>query len=144
MKEIPIAYVRANQFGMAAFIVLSILLQQPLLIAVVWVIEAAGLLIGAKANVFIAVIKPFVRHRLASSLMEAVELQRFNNSIALSLLSLSVIFLFGFHWLVAGYIFAGMVALAAICAILGYCIGCTLYYQFKQWKLRRNLASRQG
>nr|WP_309225027.1 DUF4395 family protein [Paenibacillus sp. JMULE4] len=35
-----------------------------------------------------------------------------------------------------GYLFAGMVAAAAFVAICGFCVGCFLYFQFKQLRNR--------
>ncbi|OXM14233.1 hypothetical protein CGZ75_14820 [Paenibacillus herberti] len=45
--------------------------------------------------------------------------------------------LFALGWSVAGYIFLGMMFAAALAAILGYCIGCTIYFQFKQFRARQ-------
>jgi hypothetical protein len=30
-----------------------------------------------------------------------------------------------------------MVGLAALAAVAGYCIGCTIYYQYKKWRALR-------
>jgi hypothetical protein len=133
MKEIPIPYVRTNQAFMVLLIALSALLQQSWIIVLVFVIELIGLLVGVKGNLFIQIFKPFLKDWAARSHTEADELQRFNNSIAVTLLAISVIaLLLGFQ--IIAYIFAGMVALAALVAICGYCIGCTLYYQFKKFR----------
>jgi Domain of unknown function (DUF4395) len=45
-----------------------------------------------------------------------------------------VAFIFGLP--LAGYIFAGMVAVAASIALAGFCVGCFLYYQFKLQRFR--------
>jgi hypothetical protein len=84
----------------------------------------------------VSIVRPFLGSLVARSHTEALELQRFNNTIAVVLLTLSVIcFSLGFN--TAAYIFAGMVALAAFVAICGYCIGCTMYYQFKRLRAHR-------
>jgi hypothetical protein len=41
---------------------------------------------------------------------------------------------------VVGYIFSAMLFAAAFVAICGYCIGCTVYYQYKQYIARRKRA----
>jgi hypothetical protein len=134
MKEIPIPYVRVNQAFMVVLIACSFFLKAPLLIVAVFAIELTALVTGIRGNLFIQLAKPFLGKWLAGANTEAAELLRFNTSIAVVLLALSVIsFSFGFPTL--GYVFAIMVAIAAFAAICGYCIGCTLYYQFK--KLRR-------
>ncbi|MBP1993094.1 DUF4395 domain-containing protein [Paenibacillus eucommiae] len=135
MKEIPIPYVRSNQAAMVLFIALAVVLQQPWIIMLVGLVEVVGLIAGVKGNLFVSMAKPFLGSLIATSQKEAAELQRFNNSIAVTLLIISTIsFLLNFQ--VAGYIFAGMVAIAAFVAICGYCIGCTLYYQYKRLRAR--------
>lgn len=134
VKEIPIPFVRANQAIMVILIVLSALLQQPAIIAAVWAVQVCGLSFGARGNLFVQAARPFLSNRLSRYGTEAAELQRFNNSIAVILLTLSIIS-FWLGYSVMGYVFAGMVALAAFVAICGFCVGCFLYYQFK--RLRR-------
>jgi uncharacterized membrane protein len=136
LKEVPIPYVRSNQAAMVILIALSAIFQQPWIILIVFAVEVAGLAFGAKGNLFVSIARPFLGSLVARSHTEALELQRFNNTIAVVLLTLSVIcFSIGFN--TAAYIFAGMVALAAFVAICGYCIGCTMYYQFKRLRARR-------
>ncbi|OMF23853.1 hypothetical protein BK133_23470 [Paenibacillus sp. FSL H8-0548] len=135
MKEIPIPYVRANQTGIVTVLLIAIVLQLPWLIAALWVIQAAGLLFGPKANLFIRIARPLLTRYIASSQTEAAELQRFNNSLGVGFLTFSLLS-FAFGWSIAGYIFAGMMGAAALSAILGYCIGCTLYFQYKQFRAR--------
>lgn len=136
MKEIPVPFVRSNQVGIVVTLVLAIILQLPWLVAALWVVQVTQLLFGARANLFIAAARPFLTRFLVSPNTEAAELQRFNNSLGVGFLTLSLIgFLLG--WTAAGYIFAGMMGVAALGAILGYCIGCTIYFQFKQFRARR-------
>ncbi|RKI98125.1 DUF4395 family protein, partial [Butyricicoccus sp. 1XD8-22] len=42
-------------------------------------------------------------------------------------------------WNIAGYIFTIMVAVASFVAILGFCVGCFIFYQLKMFKYRRSL-----
>jgi hypothetical protein len=136
MQEIPVPYVRANQAGMVLFVLLAIVLQQPWLITVLWIIQVLGLAFGLKANVFIQLAKPFLASRIAGAQTEARELLRFNQSIAVVLLTVSVIFLWINAHSVIGYVAAGMVGVAALVAICGFCVGCFLYYQLKM-RMRR-------
>ncbi|UUZ78992.1 DUF4395 domain-containing protein [Paenibacillus sp. P26] len=136
-NEIPLPYVRTNQAGIVLLVLLAILLRQPAIIAALWAIQVMNLWQGVRANVFVMLAAPPLRNRIAGAPTEARELQRFNNSIAVILLTLSLLF----FWLdpsgPAGYILAGLVGAAALSAICGYCIGCTLYYQFKRLRRRR-------
>lgn len=138
MKEIPIPYVRSNQTGIVVVLLIAIGLQLPWLIAALWIIQVTGLIFGPKANLFIRIARPFLTRYAASAQTEAAELQRFNNTLGVGFLTFALLS-FALGWPVAGYIFAGMMGAAALAAILGYCIGCTLYFQFKQFRARQRL-----
>lgn len=129
MKEIPVSYVKANQVGIILFILAAVSLQQPLILLALWLIQFAGLILGPRANLFIVVIKPFLDTEQEET--QSGELQRFNNILGLVFLTASLVsFSFGFK--IAGYSFAGAFALAAFIALLGFCVGCTIYYQYKK------------
>ncbi len=132
MKEIPIPYVRANQAGIVLIVVLAAVLRQPALIAALWAIQVLGLWQGIRANLIVQLAAPLLRRRVAGAPGESQELLRFNNAIAVLLLTLSLLafWLNPGGWL--GYILAGFVAVAAFAALCGFCIGCFLYYQFKR------------
>ncbi|MGF7030725.1 hypothetical protein J2T17_001630 [Paenibacillus mucilaginosus] len=132
MKDIPIPYVRANQAGMVLFVLLAVVFQLPVLIVALWAIQVLGLWQGVRANLIVQLAAPLLRQRIAGAPTESPELQRFNNSIVVGLLTLSLIsfWISPGGWI--GYLFAGMVALAALAAICGFCVGCFLYYQLKR------------
>lgn len=132
MREIPIPYVRANQAGIVLLVVLAIVLQQPVLIAALWAIQVIGLWRGVRANLIVRLATPLLASRIAGAQTESAELQRFNNSIAVILLTVSLLCFWVLQAPLAGYTAAGMVAVAALIAICGYCVGCFLYYQFKK------------
>lgn len=136
MKEVPIPYVRSNQAGIVLSLIAFFITQSVWFIAALFVIQALGLAFGAKANLFVRIAKPFLTKLIAKSGTEAAELQRFNNSLAVLFLTVSLVsLLFGFQ--LAGNIFAAMMGAAALAALLGYCIGCTIYFQYKQFRARR-------
>lgn len=136
MKEIPVAYVRSNQAGIVITLIVSLGFQLPWLIAALWIVQVLGLLLGPRGNLFIAAARPLVAKRAASGPTEAAELQRFNNSLGVGFLTFSLL-AFQLGWSTAGYILAGMMGAAALGALLGYCIGCTIYFQYKQFRARR-------
>lgn len=136
MKEIPIPYVRSNQAGIVTVLLIAIALQSPWLIAALWIIQVTGLLFGPKTNLFIIAARPFLTRLIASANTEAAELQRFNSFLGIGFLTFSLLS-FALGWPLAGYIIAGMMGAAALAAILGYCIGCTIYYRYKQLRARR-------
>ncbi|EGL15926.1 DUF4395 family protein [Paenibacillus sp. HGH0039] len=133
MKEIPMSYIKANQAGIVLFAVLTFATRQPWLLGLLLAIQLAGLLL--RWNLFVQAAKPFLR---TDGETQAAELQRFNNVLAVLFLLLSVLS-FSVGWTAAGYIFAGMLLAAAGTALLGYCIGCTVYFQYKQLLARRRL-----
>jgi cobalamin synthase len=136
MREVPMRYVKANQTGIVLTVVLSFLFQQPWLLAALWVIQVVGLLTEGRFNVFVAIAKLILKGK--GQEMQAAELQRFNNVLAILFLTIALI-LFSFGWQIAGYIFSAMLLLAAGAALLGYCIGCTIYFWFKQLRAGRSI-----
>ncbi|MEX2460305.1 MAG: DUF4395 domain-containing protein [Paenibacillaceae bacterium] len=135
MRGIPMPYIKANQVGIVLFVLLAIFLQQPLLLTVLWVIQVYGLVFGF--NIFVRIVKPILN--VKGSETQAEELQRFNNILAIVFLTLAIIG-FATNLPVIGYIFSAILFLAAFVAICGYCIGCTVYYQYKQFIARQKRA----
>lgn len=139
MKEIPMPLIKANQLGMVLLVVLSYLpldygFRSHLFVYAAFVIQLIGWFAGPQWNLFMGIARLFVsRNRLEKAEKQAAELARFNQTIAVALLGLASVF-HAFGLTIAGHVFAGMVALAAFVAVLGYCVGCTIYYQYKKRK----------
>jgi len=144
MKEIPLPLIKTNQSGIVLFVVLALATQQPWWIYALFLIQLAGLIFGPRANLFILLGRLVLTgDRLGRSETQAAELARFNQTIAVSLLGLSSVFhLFGLGW--PGHIAAGMVGLAALAAVAGYCVGCTIYYQYKKRRALRARSRAEG
>ncbi|MBH5318632.1 DUF4395 domain-containing protein [Paenibacillus sp. GSMTC-2017] len=136
MKEIPISYVRSNQVGIVSSLLVAIIFDLPWLIAALFIVLLIGLVFGPKGNLFIIAAKPFVQKFIANGSTEAIVLQRFNNLLGLTFLTISLLS-FLLNWPIVGYVVAGIMGAAALAAILGYCIGCTIYFQFKQLRAKR-------
>lgn len=133
-KSIPRPAVRTNQW----FIVISVLISW--VTGMHWLLLLpliAGLLgIFANYNPVVRLALMFLRKPPASYVPEDAEQQRFNQTIACILLLLGFIS-FQLNWTALAYIFTVMVALAAFVAILGFCIGCFIHYQWTQYRYRR-------
>jgi len=144
MKEIPLPMIKTNQSGIVLFVILALATQQPWWIYALFLIQLIGLVIGPRANLFILLGRlALTDGRLKRSETQAAELARFNQTIAVSLLGLSSVFhLAGWSW--PGHVAAGMVGLAALAAVAGYCIGCTIYYQYKKWRALRARSRAEG
>jgi hypothetical protein len=93
-----------------------------------------GLLFGF--NPVMQIAKLFLRKPLSEYIPEDRDQQQFNQIIAVTCLALGLVGYIA-HWLVMAYIFTAMVALAAFIAILGFCIGCFIRYQWLQYRHRR-------
>lgn len=143
IKEVPIAKVRSNQIGIVITLLIAIIAQIPWLIAVVWLVQIMTRLLGAGANAFIIILEPIGQKLYGKKNTESLELQNFNLSLGITFLTISIICI-SLNWTLAAYIFAGMMMLAALAALLGYCIGCTIYYQYKKYQALRKSMNKQA
>jgi hypothetical protein len=136
MREVPMRYVKANQTGIVISVVLSFLFQQPWILAALWAIQLLGLLTEGRFSLFVIIAKLVLKEKGQET--QAAELQRFNNTLAVLFLTASLIS-FALDWQIAGYAFASMLLIAASVALLGYCIGCTVYFWIKQIRAGRGI-----
>ncbi|NOU98981.1 DUF4395 domain-containing protein [Paenibacillus planticolens] len=136
MREVPISFVKANQTGIVVFVLLALAFQWAWLVGILWVIQVLGLVGGAKWNVFVVAFKKIFSYKVTTAETQAQELTRFNNALAVLFLSISLA-AFAIGWAFVGYLFAGFLLLAAGAALLGYCVGCTIYFQYKQFVNRQ-------
>ncbi|MEK3877502.1 MULTISPECIES: DUF4395 domain-containing protein [unclassified Paenibacillus] len=137
MQGIPRPLVKLNQ----AFIVISVLLA--LLTGLHWILALplaaglSGLIFGY--NPVIRLCSPLLTKPRSAYVLEDPEQQQFNQKIAVFCLAGGLVsFLAG--WTIAGYIFTMMVGIAATVAILGFCIGCFIHYQWRMYTYRRKQA----
>lgn len=105
-------------------------------LGVLWSIQVVGLASGGKLNLFVQIGKAVLTGKGTDT--QAVELQRFNNILAVLFLSLALIS-FSLGWVAAGYVFSVMLLAAASAALLGYCVGCTVYFWYKQLRAGRKI-----
>ncbi|QQE77202.1 DUF4395 domain-containing protein [Alicyclobacillus sp. SO9] len=139
--SIPRPLVRTNQWTIVLTVVFSLTLH------VYWVLFIP-LLAGLMGLVFhfnpiMRGAKLFLRKAPSDYVPEDAQQQQFNQYIALSCLFLSLLG-FTFHWIIVGYTFAILVALAAFVAILGFCVGCFIRFQWSQYRYRRQARAQQG
>ncbi|ULO05104.1 DUF4395 domain-containing protein [Paenibacillus sp. 19GGS1-52] len=137
-KGIPRPLVKTNQ----GFIVISVLLTwltgQYWILALPLAAGVLGLVFGY--NPVIKLGAKFLTKERCAYLLEDAEQQQFNQSIAVFCLTAGLVsFIAG--WTIAAYIFTALVAVAATVAILGFCIGCFIHYQWKMYTYRRKQGS---
>ncbi|WP_100487862.1 DUF4395 domain-containing protein [Sporolactobacillus pectinivorans] len=132
--SIPRPLVRTNQW----IIVVSV--AATWITGVYWIL-LLPLLSGASGLLFhynpvMQLAKHFLKKPVSSYIPEDVDQQKFNQTIAVSCLTIGF-FSYLLHWHIVAYIFTAIVGLAAFVAILGFCIGCFIHFQWSQYRQRR-------
>ncbi|PKO11390.1 MAG: DUF4395 domain-containing protein [Chloroflexi bacterium HGW-Chloroflexi-2] len=134
-KGVPFPIVTLNRAVLTFGVLVSLLTQQIWIITILFLIILPTTLFGKRFSLVYYIGNILFKKQIQISQYEDAGLQRFNNTIATTLLGFSQIsFLAGQS--ILGWIFASMVMLASGVALLGFCIGCFLYYQFKIQRYR--------
>lgn len=134
-QSIPRPLVRTNQWFIVICVVVSWITGMYWLLLLPLI---AGLLgIVWNYNPVVQLAKLFLKKPPSQYVPEDAAQQKFNQTIAVILLLLGFVS-FALHWIVLAFIFTIMVALAAFIAILGFCVGCFIHYQWNQYKYRRS------
>jgi hypothetical protein len=138
VRTIPRPLVRTNQWVIVLSVLLTWITKQEWILAIPLVAGLMGLTIDINPIMWIA--KHFLKKHPSQYIPEEWEQQRFNQIISVICLAGGLIS-YVLNWNVLAAIFTIMVALAAFVAILGFCVGCFIRYQWKQYQYRRNLAN---
>ena len=129
-NDIPLPVVKLNRWVLLTGVILALLLQQPVITTFLFAIILPAVLFGQKGSLIFQLGTRLFAAQCARAELEDRRVQRFNNSIALILLGIAqIFFLTGLN--LGGWIFSVIVAIAAGVALLGFCFGCFLYFQFK-------------
>ncbi len=132
---VPFPIVRLNRVVIVTCVLIALVTQQPLVLTALFLLLLPAALFGRKASLIFAVGSRLFAKQNATAPKEDKRTQRFNNIIATVFLAVSnLAFLVGAP--VVGWAFAIGVAAAATVALLGFCVGCFIYYQFKLGKRR--------
>lgn len=136
MNTIPKPLVRINQSFVAINALLYLVFRQPLFLVLPILVGFTSILFDF--NPLFVIGKKFLKKPMFEYIQEDKAQQRFNQILALSMYTFSFIsYLIGQFTL--SYIFAIMVLIASTVALLGFCIGCFIHYQYHMWKYRRSL-----
>lgn len=136
---IPRPLVRVNQWAIVVCVVLSWITRSPVWLFVPLLAGLSGLLLGL--NPLMQLARPFLRRSLTEYAREDRTQQQFNQVIAVICLALGIVASV-LHFPVLAYVFTAIVAAAAFVAILGFCMGCFIRFQWSQFRHRR--AERSG
>lgn len=134
VRSIPRPLVKINQWVIVISVLLSWVSGQKWFLLVPFIAGLLGILFGF--NPIMQLAKQFLKKNPKAYIPEDWEQQQFNQKIAVSCLGIGF---FGFllGWNVVGYVFTILVATAAFVAILGFCIGCFIHFQWNQYKYRK-------
>lgn len=130
---IPRPLVRVNQWIILLSVISSLALQQPWILLIPLIANVLGLFFNF--NPFMKFARLFLKKAPSAYIPEDVTQQKFNSSIAIVCLSLSLIG-FAINVPTIGYTFSILVGLASSIAIAGFCIGCFLFFQINQYRHR--------
>jgi hypothetical protein len=134
VSSIPRPLVRTNQWVIVLSVILTWTTGMYWILAVPFIAGLTGILF--QFNPVMRLAKLFLRKPPSQYPPEDADDQKFNQTLAVTFLFIA---LAGYllHWNLLAYIFSAMVGLAAIVAILGFCIGCFIRYQWIQYNYRR-------
>lgn len=127
---IPYPIVAVNRGIIVGGVLLALWTDQPLLTTLVLALLLPAALFGRKASPIFQIGSILFKEAIAHAPKEDQRVQRFNNIIAVVMLSAAQLaFILGAAWL--GWVFSVAVAFAALVALCGFCVGCFLYFQFR-------------
>lgn len=132
---VPQPLVRVSNWITVFIILFALYTQQPLLIVIPLLYFGLGAFFGKNPIIFIG--KHFLRKN-RTYIMEDRDQLAFNSLLAFIMLFLALVF-FYLGLPIVYYIFIIMCALANIGAILGFCVGCFIRFQWKQYRYRRSI-----
>ena len=127
---VPYPIVALNRGVIVGGVLLGLWLDQPLLTTAILALLAPAALFGRRGSLIFRIGSALFKNTVEHAPREDARIQRFNNTIAVILLSgAQIAFLVGTAWL--GWVFSVAVAFAALVALCGFCMGCFLYYPFR-------------
>ncbi|MCL6516649.1 DUF4395 domain-containing protein [Alicyclobacillus sp.] len=133
--SIPRPLVRANQWVIVLAVLLSWITAWSGWLVVPLVAGLLGRLFGW--NPVMRFAKLFLRKDPSTYVPEDRRQQEFSQTIAIVCLAVALI-AHAFRWTAVYWVFSAMVAVAAFVAILGFCVGCFLHYQWTQYRYRQH------
>lgn len=136
IRTVPRPLVRTNQWFIFLSVVITWISGKEWILTVPLIFGMLGLLVNF--NPIMRFAKLFLKKKPSDYIPEEHAQQQFNQVIAVVFLGLGLLS-FLMNWNLAGYVFTLMVALASFIAILGFCIGCFIRFQWQQYRYRRSL-----
>ena len=134
-RGVPLPIVKLNRWVLLAGVITAILFQPPIITLLLFLIILSAIVFGKQGSLIFFIGSRLFAKQNRDAETEDPRLMRFNNSIAAILLGAAQIAFISGAPLV-GWIFSGVVAVAAAVALGGFCFGCFLFYQFNLQRFR--------
>jgi len=135
IRTIPRPLVRTNQWFIVISVISTWLTGLEWILALPLLAGISGLLFGY--NPVMRIASSFLRKKKSDYIPEEWDQQQFNQKIAVGCLAGGLI-AYANGLTLLGNIFTIMVALAAFIAILGFCIGCFIRFQWSKYKPKKH------
>lgn len=135
MKTIPKPLVMANQWTIVISVIIALLTQSAWVLLIPLFANLSSLVTGF--HPILVLIKRFLSKPANQYPQEDYAQLRFNQWLAVGFLSVASLS-YLLNWIILFNVATIMVGLAAVIAILGFCIGCFIRFQYQQWSYRRN------
>ena len=133
-NSLPRPLVRTFQWSIVISVLLTWITGQEWILTIPLCAGLSGLVF--KYNFIMEIAGLFLKKDKSAYIQEDVEQQRFNSVISVVCLAGGLLgFVFQFE--IVAYFFTAMVAIAALVAILGFCIGCFIRFQWQKYKYNR-------
>ncbi|PWW06568.1 uncharacterized protein DUF4395 [Paenibacillus cellulosilyticus] len=136
VDEVPLHRVRGNQLGILISVIVAVVTQQLWILVLPLVVLLISRTYGVKYNLFVRLFSPVFPR---STKTESRELLRFNQLLAILFLLVALI-AFALSIPIIGYISLAFLSAAVVLALSGFCLGCFMYFQWKQYRARRRLS----
>ncbi|WP_338652486.1 DUF4395 domain-containing protein [Sporosarcina psychrophila] len=135
MKTIPKPLVMANQWTIVLTVIIALLTQSAWILLIPLIANLSSLLTGF--HPILVLVKHFLAKPANQYIQEDYAQLQFNQWLAVGFLFVACVS-FLLNWTILFNIATTMVGIAALIAILGFCIGCFIRFQYQQWSYRRN------
>ncbi len=133
-QTIPRPLVRANQWSIVITVILFMFTRALWLLLIPLLSGLSSLFFHV--HPIMELTKPLLKKPMSHYVQEDKTQQRFNQILAVTMLSASLISAW-LGWTALSLIFAAMVLAACSLAILGFCVGCYIHYQISLWRQRK-------
>ena len=128
---IPRPMVRANQWSIVISVLLTWIFNQHLFLLIPLLSGLSCLLFNF--HPIMAIAKKFLTKPFDQYIPEDKDQQRFNQTLAVSMLSMSYLSSLA-NYTILSYVFSVMVFMASAIAIAGFCLGCYIRFQYTLYK----------